>query len=568
MLSELRKRSDDKPSSDEELEEPHGLLPPPLPRPQQDLPPPPPLLPPPPPAVDLELPPGWQPTWPTALRSSGQVGEAGVTVPPGTAIGSHNTVTNCENGTETSEQISDRSAGFKSAESQGSAVSRLAPEVNADERETAFTAPRTAPNIAHALAQIGEEYLGLNLFGCNSDETKFMGHVLDSIERLHAVNMVLRERLYWGPAANPPVPVPNPPVLTPVLEVKEKKIRIQVLHRIFCKATWHNHNLAIFEDEPEFVSDSNTYNGLGKLKGTQEVQNLERYLQANPDISFVVFKEHSCDDKFYRSLVDLDWFTGPCPCLSCVQRKKQNSGKLCSDRKERISIISSVLKEAIVKFATCRPSADVGPCDSIEMEAPYFFLYHHRKQMADLLENDDKDTREHISLLQEFLTSNYGNEYSEADEQIKNRMVSRKYLNMLFKPNQVVIMEERGTPIARVIHWWPLVDEYCLNVMSWSWEFDGDQFNRTNKRLKLQLGSGSKVPITQLEFYPLEYASPEILQRLINRGWKSWGMRKRYFGCYNGWDAHHDRFYVSHSQVPTWQYKRSLNHADRKQVYD
>ena len=72
--------------------------------------------------------------------------------------------------------------------------------------------------------------------------------------------------------------------------------------------------------------------------------------------------------------------------------------------------------------------------------------------------------------------------------------------------------------------------------------------------------------MTELECYPSEYASKNILQKLMGRGQKYWGMRRKSFVSYSGLDWHSDQHYVSYSHCV--RTINLLNQADELPIYD
>lgn len=494
------------------------------------------------------LPEDWEPTWPIVLRNPDQGNGAGVNARPEAAAGSHTTIYP-GNETEVCEQLPNSSAQPGSNYPQDAANGESGPQVeNQDVLSSVYagkqegkldasTSQENVPSIAHMLAQMGNNTFDLDL-SSNSNEAKFFCHLLDTIERMTMINYILRQRQYRHRRYNhhQDVHPTKPDAVEPLKPPIKTGIRIQVLHRIFCTSSTHNHHRAVFEDEPMEVSGKGPIGshdtGLRKIRGEKPVRNLDDYLHSNPDISMVVFREHVC--RKMAPIVD--------------QPHGLELGN--SARNERLLIVSQLLREAINELATCRPDTPEYTSLDVEMDAPYNFLYHHRKQIAEQLENGEEETREHIALLHNFLEHNYGKEYSEADEQFKNGIVNQKHLNKLFKPNQVIIHEAKGTPTARVLSGWPFrLDDDASKVYlnTWSWDFDGRRLTRSPITEILQLGGKRSIPITQLEFYPSAYASQDILQKLVDRGRKFWSMKEKYFACYSGWDAHHDQFFVSHS---------------------
>ncbi|KAF2093914.1 P-loop containing nucleoside triphosphate hydrolase protein [Rhizodiscina lignyota] len=325
-----------------------------------------------------------------------------------------------------------------------------------------------------------------------------------------------------------------------------------VLHRIFCDTSWHRHNQFIFEDEPHEVVTDNYRSKHGafsaKLHGEKLISNLDSYIHQNPQVAFIVFREHLCGGNAQRKKALVP------PGFAVME---------ASERNERLRIVSQALKDAITAFATCQVSINdtFNPAfnpiqQDPELDAPYIFFYHHRSQLSESVENAAEESREQLTLLRDFLESNYGAEYSEAEEEFKKGMVSPQHVKKLFKPNEVVIQEAKGIPVAHVLGAWPIQNE-SLSLQCWSWDFDGRKLTRIPAFVKLELkGKGPRL-ITELGTYPSRYASEPTLKRLTDRGRKFWSLKEQTFACYSGWDSHHDQQYMKNRFViDTSTYKR------------
>lgn len=278
----------------------------------------------------------------------------------------------------------------------------------------------------------------------------------------------------------------------------------------------------------------------GILQAHDRVSNLDKYLSQNTNISFIVTKEHVC---FSKDGVDSD-------------------PTVFSPRKETLSIVSKTLRDAIEDFATCElnlvstgqqnlgnPPIMGKRLDMYTMDAPYIFFYHHRSQIAQMLEGNTDEiskTREHLSLLQDFLLENYGDEYTLADEQFKNGLVSKEHYDKLFVPHQLLIKDDGdGSPEAFVIAAWTQNHGQKPLFHGWMWKFDGRALTRIASGGIGEVPPKEPVPMSEIKIYPAKYASVETLQALILRGRKFWSMRHGQFASYSGWDSLHENNYVS-----------------------
>lgn len=121
------------------------------------------------------------------------------------------------------------------------------------------------------------------------------------------------------------------------------------------------------------------------------------------------------------------------------------------------------------------------------MHAPYLFLYHRRTEIAGKLKEEDSEENGHLQLLKDWVDTNYGKEYDEADELFKKGMVSETHLAKLFKPNQLIVKKEaNGHVAAYAADWWPYWKDMELTIQVWSWTFDGFDLTREGKQLSLK----------------------------------------------------------------------------------
>jgi hypothetical protein len=192
----------------------------------------------------------------------------------------------------------------------------------------------------------------------------------------------------------------------------------QVLHRVVCT---HEPN-SIFLDAPSYNTRSanddqwvmlhdeypTTYAKSMHLSGRRPVSDLEAYLRHNRQLSFVVFKNHSC-------------------CHSAVKMKDPSaknfsqsiylcSEELCVELKETFKVF--LKPEQLPKF---RPG--------YELRAPYFWFYHS-KDYIDLA--GEYGRKPALQALLEFISREMSHEYSCVDAMIYEETVSWDYLPYLF----------------------------------------------------------------------------------------------------------------------------------------
>jgi hypothetical protein len=387
----------------------------------------------------------------------------------------------------------------------------------------------------------------------SSDQSALFSFLLNNIEKLEWMNIALNEKLVQATLTAPedqgtdskaPVPGSVPKVDPKVTPEPCGK----VIHRVFCDNFGHDHHGAIYADLPEFkeLKASGSRQPTRKLKGSEQINDVGGYLRERPEISFVVYKSHVCEEQ--RAVANMESYGSRssmhCSCRACVQQDLRKRDRSSSLRDEQLRIVSPQLKKVIRGLGKCRMDGFIVDGDP-QMSAPYLFLYQHRAAMAAKLEEGNSEENEHLQLLNEFLDANYSKEYDETDKLFKERKVSESHLSKLFKPNQIIVQRNPGgDPVAYAAHWWPYWKDGQLTIQAWSWAFNGLDLTRQAEQLVLTYDTHKNVPITDLTAFPIEYAPKELIETLLNRGKKFWSMRNGYFASYSGMDSLREESYV------------------------
>jgi hypothetical protein len=398
------------------------------------------------------------------------------------------------------------------------------------------------PDLGAELGHAAERSFGLDLYDDNP-QSLFISYLLDTIEKIRYERDFMESLLTQPivqptppPRAPPPPPVPHDP---PGKSVPRR----QVLHRVLCVAQYHDHDKdVIFEDTP--VKTFSETSGDLELEGEMIVTDLGRYCVQNPDISFIILKEHQC-------------VQGERPAKRQAESKYRNetihpfSGTQISPRAERMVIPPGVLPKAIEQVALCDPPRlarqRVTGMDEkrIEMDAPYLFLYHHRAALRKLSEEESGPMTEHVLVLLDFLDSDWEAEYREADNQFSSGIVTNKHIDKLFRPNGIVIDKSKETVRAYVIATWPRRSgETSLAIDCWSWIYNGIDLRRHHTILRMPLPLSDGSTIAGLPICPISNTDNTIIEELRMRGKKFWAMKERYFGCYSGFDLKRTKNHV------------------------
>lgn len=312
------------------------------------------------------------------------------------------------------------------------------------------------------------------------------------------------------------------------------------MHTIKCHdpEPMNHHDSLITEDVPGRINEE----GLPSthLSGVNHIYDLEEYFRSNPDIAFVVIREHHCAKKF-----------------ASASNTAHAHGKYRSNASpETISIVSQSLLKAFAQVATCHLD-EGGFHDEFprpEMAAPYYFLYHHRSHLLQLaqslqpLNSGQSGTSTKIMALLNYIDEAEGERFQEADELSKQGKINRRHYQKLFLPNDIVIVQNKNGLSACVIHEWPQPTQEGLNLTCWSWHLQGKWLQRKQEDWVLSVISRAEIPIQDLKVYPLRYASPDVVDRLRLRGQKYWNLRHQTFVSYSGEDFLDEQHHVS---IPT-----------------
>jgi hypothetical protein len=376
------------------------------------------------------------------------------------------------------------------------------------------------------LSRAIREYAGCDLLD-DSAQSLLYGHLLDTIARLRGeVSCLRRENRKPPPdclvCAKKVIPVI--PVIPVTGQVEKPPVRLQILHRIVCRNHYHNHNYAIFEDEPSRRGSLHK-----ELRGEKRITDIKHHCAQHTDISFILLKEHNCTTNDSVSEYDP------------MDRERFR----ISNRNESLLIVSDVLQKALNQVALCSPPDTKEHFVVPQMHAPYLFLYHHKTLLSDLAATTGGETEEHISLLLAFLNEHYRDEYEEADSQFGAGIVSRKHFEKLYRPNSIVIDKNGPQDRAYVVKSWLKVEKTDLRLPCWSWEYDGSFLSRKDIVLEIDAPSDDSSSLSSVGIYPISMVDDECLENLRQRGRKFWSMKGQYFTCYSGYNINRTQFYVS-----------------------
>jgi len=294
-----------------------------------------------------------------------------------------------------------------------------------------------------------------------------------------------------------------------------------------------------------------------KLRASMPLKDLDLYLERHPELSFIHFKDyalsHFDDSSDLYSIdeveEDPDVLPPPRPTSESIQFMSP----------ELISAVDDLLT-ATPGFYKAFPNYELED----EIEAPYmafYFLYPH---LPDLLTKLPRESQAQLAVLVKFLEQTSFPLYQEVLASLEKGEISSAHLSFLVKPGDIIVRLEPYVQAFMVTGWLflkPVIDfvqkrkdkkrkkalaaaaaaglsewgeeegeEEALgkgvkvltySVMSWRWMGRNDGYVARvtfPMDLKVQVKRGCMLTISDMTWFPIRYASPEVVQLLTERG--------------------------------------------------
>ncbi|KAL6799935.1 P-loop containing nucleoside triphosphate hydrolase protein [Trichoderma sp. SZMC 28012] len=328
--------------------------------------------------------------------------------------------------------------------------------------------------------------------------------------------------------------------------------RFQIIHSVHCHATGDKPQLYL--EQPWAVEDG----PLLHLRGSKAINNFDLFLERNKEIAFIIYKDYECCDGVpsttSKSKIELGLEVDASTFLTG----------------EHIQLISNDLKLALESLASKvfdgiphpfseeedypsigsrdkrMPFQFLGEKDVRSIEYPYMFLFHRRKEVEEVATNQPPGAQIYLDVFFNYLFSRMAEEWAVVDQLLAQKKISAKYLDYLFVPNQIVLMQRKDMDAAQikayVLQDWlqrPSQDGSAPTVPVYSWEFDGNFYKSFSDLSIEDLPSETgNFPITDMLVYPIEFASKEVVSALRKRGIMFWKCRARHYVSYNGKTDH------------------------------
>lgn len=326
----------------------------------------------------------------------------------------------------------------------------------------------------------------------------------------------------------------------------------------------------LFFDHPEWVRGQGTES---HIKSNLPLTNFELYLEKNKDVSFIV----------YQTFTELDG----------DNNGSDRTAHRPQPANETVRLVDKDLIDVIKDLLDSQPQYEQLARDfsaSLELPAPYLFVFHSRKNLEKFQDSLPVNARAQLTVLLNYVMEQYADEYATADSLLSQNKISPKFLRYLFKPGDLLISRADGQYQGYVSQSWPVntrtrtrmraatpyvgavmplygsqeadirmtndkVTVHSCSVSVWYWDFDGsfqrqstmlyleiveDGVNDSDIKGKRKVTAQGDTPgndmgeknISDLNVFPIQYASAEIVDICRRRGKTFWKCRTRSYVSY------------------------------------
>ena len=317
--------------------------------------------------------------------------------------------------------------------------------------------------------------------------------------------------------------------------LQSRGVRWQAIYRVHRQSLDEPFHAMTYNylDEPHWVKGDR---GATSLQGNLPVRSVESYQERNPEVVFVVFRS-----------------------FTVHASKGDEEDQEMALWSESIYLTSSDLIKA-VKNANRHISKSLeehSRTDMIDTEteipAPYLPFFHYRRTIENCNTNISEGPRRGWQLLWQYVFEKYGDEYMQVDKCLKSGTITRAYIKYLIKYDDILMhkasrhlcgyravsqpwLHSDGSGESQQVRKKSCEDKYesqTWKIWIESWKFDGN-FQRDNREMFFIIPSGHDeiLLIRDLELLPIQYADPQFVVRLRDRGLQFWRSRSGRYIAY------------------------------------
>lgn len=313
-----------------------------------------------------------------------------------------------------------------------------------------------------------------------------------------------------------------------------------VLHRVQCRmqASGHTRHArsTTYQDVPHlFKGDSRA----SALRGKIPLPSPGRIMDPSGNGDLIVVRQYECES-FHKDVEDRFTRTPP-PCLDPpipedlwpyfdVLNEDTEPAKSTGDEIH----ISKQLRRTMEALADAK-SNTLRDWEK-ELHPPYVQIYHARSFIRSTLQKGhDRDQGRHAIQLVNYVEDTFGQSYAEAEILFSQGLVKKTHMNMLFRPDEIVVSIEEEKPRGFATCGSLLTSKVPWELPCFSWAFDGS-FTKQEKIFKIEWppNEDGLLNMGRLPLYPLRFDRTGKFEAALRRsGEKIWSCRTRRFVAYN-----------------------------------
>lgn len=222
-------------------------------------------------------------------------------------------------------------------------------------------------------------------------------------------------------------------------------MRYQVIHCVSCYNNTDGSEEVMYLEEPWTVH-AGPYRS--HLRGSQQVGNMELYLERNKDVGFIVFKDYKCcrdrppPTSRYHLGREVD-----APLTSML--KGEHIDIVSDDLRSTLANLSDVAFEGIPHPKFGRVEDDRGEDEGSEYVAddassgydigenpdvsyPYLWYYHRRHKISEAIDRLQDIDKEHLNVFCGYIQNRMSDEWAAVDKLISKGEISAEYIKYVY----------------------------------------------------------------------------------------------------------------------------------------
>jgi len=323
------------------------------------------------------------------------------------------------------------------------------------------------------------------------------------------------------------------------LSTEESVTQQVTIHCVTCSGTRKYHeshpSRSYYRDTPAMIASDHQARA---LHGKDRLRDVDNYLGECLGFSVAIFIDYDCEA--YHDNIKDAFIRIPVPSvpedigidMKPYFRVLQHDGPRAIATSERLKL-SENLEEALHTLQDQNAEIMDEWYFDEDLDHPYPKLDQFKHVFvgprAQALEpQQQKD----LKVLSDYITERLALDYGELEQLSDAGLVSRKHWLMLFRPDDTVVTMFESQYRAFSVKSCFLLSPNTIEMDCWSWEYDGNFFQKHATMHIKWPSSSDQVKIKDLSVYPIRYAEDGVESSLRARGNTFWSCRRQRYVNY------------------------------------